>query len=442
MPSATTSPAANVVASRREDARRAVTACERILAIAKGTVATKIKTGGGIDAEQHAAHGLSWLATYVEALRQMQAWAERLSEAGTFGEIEQLIHGIAFAEYAAQIAGGIAISQSEVVRLADLGLGAADIGRFTNETATLAQYADRAARARLAGLIAANPNAVSYGDPGLDDTHIAIRDQMRRFSMDEVLPHAHGWHLANRYIPLELIAKLSELGVFGLTIPEEFGGMGLGKEAMCVVSEELSRGYIGVGSLGTRSEIAAELILLGGTDAQKAHYLPKIAAGSQAFQGNLFDNPARFNVLESAGKTLVVTDGRNASALVALIEALDNFPHEKRTVVYSAEEDRRDQDIIKQGQLLGRGFDRVILCEIESGAERPVGEVTRLLRAGVEGAARTRQIEEIRDWTTAVDAAWSCLGRGEMLVIQTCTVPKTVRKLQSLLGLEPAEAAA
>ena len=59
---------------------------------------------------------------------------------------------------------------------------------------------------------------------------------------------------------------------------------------------------------------------------------------------------------------------------------------------------------------------------------------------GLEEAARTRQIEEIRDWTAAVDAAWGSLGRGEMLVIQTCTVPKTVRKLQSLLGLEPAEA--
>ena len=67
-----------------------------------------------------------------------------------------------------------------------------------------------------------------------------------------------------------LIAQMSELGVFSLTLPEEYGGLGLGKEAMCVVSEELSRGYIGVGSLGTRSEIAEELILNGGTDAQKA----------------------------------------------------------------------------------------------------------------------------------------------------------------------------
>jgi (2S)-methylsuccinyl-CoA dehydrogenase len=76
-----------------------------------------------------------------------------------------------------------------------------------------------------------------------------------------------------------LIAKLAELGVFGISLPEEFGGMGLGKEAMCVVSEELSRGYIGVGSLGTRSEIAGELILDNGTDEQKRKYLPKIASG-------------------------------------------------------------------------------------------------------------------------------------------------------------------
>jgi cyanophycin synthetase len=168
--------------------------------------------------------------------------------------------------------------------------------------------------------------------------------------------------------------------------------------------------------------------------------LPKIAAGLQSFQGNLFDNPARFNVLESADKTLVVTDGRNSSALAALIEALDNFPHERRTVVYSAEEDRRDCDITSQGELLGQGFDRVILCEIEAGSERLTGDVTRLLRVGVERGDRAKHIDEIRDWTAAVDTAWSSLGRGEMLVIQTCSVPKTVRKLQSLLGLEPTDA--
>ena len=91
-------------------------------------------------------------------------------------------------------------------------------------------------------------------------------------------PIAQEIHRKDVLIPLDLVAKLSELGVFGLTIPEEYGGLGLGKIAMCVVTEELSRGYIGVGSLGTRAEIAAELILGGGTDAQKKEWLPKIAA--------------------------------------------------------------------------------------------------------------------------------------------------------------------
>jgi (2S)-methylsuccinyl-CoA dehydrogenase len=94
------------------------------------------------------------------------------------------------------------------------------------------------------------------------------------------VPHAHAWHLANSYIPEEVIGKLGALGVFSLTIPGAFGGLGLGKEAMCVVSEELSRGYIGVGSLGTRSEIAGELILGGGTQQQKEKYLPQIASGA------------------------------------------------------------------------------------------------------------------------------------------------------------------
>jgi (2S)-methylsuccinyl-CoA dehydrogenase len=107
----------------------------------------------------------------------------------------------------------------------------------------------------------------------------SMRTEMRKFADSEVVPAAQDWHRANRYIPLEVIGKMADLGVFGLTVPEEFGGLGLGKESMCVVSEELSRGYIGVGSIGTRSEIAAELILGSGTEEQKRRWLPKIASG-------------------------------------------------------------------------------------------------------------------------------------------------------------------
>jgi cyanophycin synthetase len=164
-----------------------------------------------------------------------------------------------------------------------------------------------------------------------------------------------------------------------------------------------------------------------------------IASALRSFQSNLIDNPGRFNVLESSGKTIVVTDGRNISALRALIEALDNFPHERRTVVYSAEEDRRDGDITQQGQLLGRAFDRVYLCEIEDGIERPRGEVTALLRVGVNDGQRVKEVTEIRDWSTAIDAAWGRVELGEMLVLQTNSVSATVKKLQTMLGLEPQE---
>ena len=167
-----------------------------------------------------------------------------------------------------------------------------------------------------------------------------------------------------------------------------------------------------------------------------------IAAGLQIFQGNMLDNPARFNVLESAGKTLILTDGRNLSALNALVETLSGFTHAKRTVVYSAEEDRRDQDIERQGAVLGQAFDRVVLCEIDDTECRPRGDVMKLLKAGMNGKDRVSEILEISDWSQAVDVAWSRLGRGELLVIQSSTIPRTVRKVQALLHLEPGDASA
>jgi (2S)-methylsuccinyl-CoA dehydrogenase len=233
-----------------------------------------------IEAEQHAGHGLAWLATYVEAIKEMAAYAKRMQEDGRFGETEQLLTRIGLGEYLAQVFGGIPMNQSEIARLSDFGLEPQDIASFRNEVveALIASGNTRENRAALAALIAEAREGM-IGDPGLDETFEAIRGEMRRFSDAEVVPHAQNWHRANVYIPLEVIAGLSAMGVFGLTIPEAYGGMGLGKVAMCVVSEELSRGYIGVGSLGTRSEIAAELIIVGGTEAQKQKYLPKIASG-------------------------------------------------------------------------------------------------------------------------------------------------------------------
>ena len=237
-------------------------------------------SGALIEANQTAAHGVAWLATYTQALHQMQGWADRLVADGKFGEIEQLIHQIAFAEYLLQIAGGIQMNQGEVVRLQDMGLGADVAATLSTPAITvLTQTGNtQAVRTRLVVLMQEQAANITVGASGLDEELEMIREQFRRFALEKVEPFAHDWHLKDELIPMEVIEELAEMGVGGLTIPEEYGGFGLSKSSMCVVSEELSRGYIGVGSLGTRSEIAAELIICGGTEEQKQKWLPRLAS--------------------------------------------------------------------------------------------------------------------------------------------------------------------
>ncbi len=237
-------------------------------------------SGRLIEENQVAAHGLSWLATYVYCLRQMQKWAESLQAEGKFGEMEQLIHQIGFGEYLLQVNGGIQMNQGEIIRPQDLGLGADALNTLkVPAVETLcAQGNSQAARTRLVELMEAQAGSTMFGNSGLEEELEMIRDQFRRYAVEKVEPNAHDWHLKDELIPMEVIEELAEMGVFGLTIPEEYGGFGLSKASMVVVSEELSRGYIGVGSLGTRSEIAAELILCGGTEEQKANWLPKLAS--------------------------------------------------------------------------------------------------------------------------------------------------------------------
>jgi (2S)-methylsuccinyl-CoA dehydrogenase len=250
-------------------------------------VKAKLAPGGKVDnaaleREEHVAHGLAWISTYAEGLRQLADYAKRIEGEGRFGEMESLLSQIVAGEYLAQLAGGVTMSQGEVARLHELGVPESARETFlTDDVTALIQGVTTQMRARVVALIqdAQAAAAANYGDPGLEETYEEIRNEMRRFSEAEVVPHAQDWHLKDEYIPIELINHMAELGVFSLTLPQEYGGLGLGKEAMCVVSEELSRGYIGVGSLGTRSEIAEELILNGGTDAQKEEWLPKISSG-------------------------------------------------------------------------------------------------------------------------------------------------------------------
>jgi (2S)-methylsuccinyl-CoA dehydrogenase len=296
-----------------ELAREASAALEALLADAVAKVRERVMVEGRVvarlfDREQRAAHGLAWLATYVEAVRQLAAYAERMVSDDSLGEIEEHLVRIGLGECIAQIVGGIPMSQGEVVRPIDLGLSAAQVAARINPSVEglVASGNTAERRARLIELMRVSHNA-TVGVCGLDDTLESIREEMRKFADSEVIGEAQSWHRTNSYIPMEIIAQMSELGVFGLTIPEEYGGMGLGKESMCVVSEELSRGYIGVGSLGTRSEIAAELILGGGTSEQKEKWLPKIASG-EVLPTAVFTEPNTGSDLASL-KTRAVREG-------------------------------------------------------------------------------------------------------------------------------------
>ena len=292
----------------------AIAPVEAVFERAKASVKARVSedgrvSGALIEANQTAAHGLAWLATYTQSLKQMQAWAEGLDANGQFGETEQLLHQIAFGEYLWQIYGGIQMNQGEIVRLQDLGLDQTDMRALMEPAVmTLTQGANtQAARTRLVELMQEHSANITVGRSGLDDELEMIREQFRRYAVEKVEPFAHDWHLNDELIPIEVIEELAEMGVFGLTIPEEYGGFGLSKASMCVVSEELSRGYIGVGSLGTRSEIAAELIIAGGTEEQKAKWLPALAS-AEKLPTAVFTEPNTGSDLGSL-RTRAVKDG-------------------------------------------------------------------------------------------------------------------------------------
>jgi (2S)-methylsuccinyl-CoA dehydrogenase len=291
---------------------RALGAAEVFLAAARARAITRMAPRGKVEpalftTEQLAAHALAWMASYVEALRQMRNWATRLDEAGRFGEVEGLVLEVTYGEYLAQLAGGIQMAQSEFARPQDLGLADDEIVPLRAGAAGELSAGAAAARLRLGKHLAQSDESV-FGDSGIEDPTLEmVREQVRRFAEREVTPHAQEWHRGDSLIPLPVIEQLARIGVFGMTIPEEHGGLGLGKTAMSLVSEELSRAYIGVGSLGTRSEIAGELIRLNGTDAQKARWLPAIASGA-VLPTAVFTEPNTGSDLASL-QTRAVRDG-------------------------------------------------------------------------------------------------------------------------------------
>ncbi|HEY7797651.1 MAG TPA: acyl-CoA dehydrogenase family protein [Hyphomonadaceae bacterium] len=277
-----------VISDLRTTLRQAAADAEAYFLELRRQVAAKVAPGGKvdrrkIDEEQRATHGLAWVLTYVETLKETANWADRIADEGKFGEIEQLLTQILFGEYLFQLGGGLPMTQLEIVRPNDMLTDVSAAQKLATPAITKLITHGNTAPARMAaaklirGFLESQKATVEY--TGLEETFEQIRDQFRTFGKEVVEPYAHEWHLKDELIPDAVVKQMGEMGVFGLTIPEEFGGLGLGKTSMCVVSEELSRAYIGVGSLGTRSEIAAELLLNGGTRAQQEKYLPGIASG-------------------------------------------------------------------------------------------------------------------------------------------------------------------
>ncbi|KGJ02819.1 acyl-CoA dehydrogenase [Paracoccus versutus] len=262
-------------------AAAAVAAMRLYLDRVKDEVAGRVTVDGRpqaarVDQQQRAVHGFAWAATVVEALAQTESWGRRLQAAGTLGEAERLVIEIGFGEYLAQLLGGIPMGPNEMLRPADLGVSNHALAQDAAVAGFIAGGNTPANRARLVELIQSGEQVSdALGDADLD----MIRETYRRFAEERIAPSAHQWHLADVLIPDDIVAEMAELGTFGVCIDEEYGGLGLGKLAMCVVTEELSRGWIAAGSLGTRSEIAGELILGGGTPEQKAEWLPRIASG-------------------------------------------------------------------------------------------------------------------------------------------------------------------
>ena len=312
-----------------------------------------------LNQEQHAAHGLAWIATYKETLREMLNWAANLESENRFTEYEKLILQFIFSEYLCQIKTGIPMSQLEVIRPKDLGLKNGLFNEIDNNSFNdlILNGNESKDRLELANIIRESVSSNNFGSLGIDETSSMIRDQFNKFVEEHVTPYAHEWHLKDELIPMSVIDKMSELGIFGLTIPEEYGGLGMSKLAMCIVTEELARGYIGIGSLGTRTDISSELLLIGGTEEQKQKWLPKIASG-EILPTAVFTEPNTGSDLASlktratangthysiTGNKTWITHGARSDLMTMLARTNPDEKGYKGLSMFLAEKERGDDD--------------------------------------------------------------------------------------------------
>ena len=153
----------------------------------------------------------------------------------------------------------------------------------------------------------------------------------------------------------------------------------------------------------------------------------------ETFASDVSTVPGRFNIFETSGRTVISDYGHNASALLALVDAIRKLPHKRRSIVYTAAGDRRDADIIEQAQIIGTHFDEVYLYEDKCTRGRADGEVVRLMRLGLRDTIRVKRVFETRGEQVAIEGALENLERGDLLLCQVDQVEEALGWIESKL---------
>lgn len=261
-------------------AGQAINAAEQLLTAIGKSLAAQCTEGAEIsnkklDENQPAAYDYAWMASELYAAKAMLRYAERFPQ--------PLETGLAFFFIAETIN---SLSNKIGFRCGEFGVKH-DLLDKTIWQPTVLDFVAKTLHpnhyTQVARLIHEKNSGGTYG---LDEQHEMFRETFKRFAEDKVMPLAEKVHRHDQLIPQEIIDGLKELGCFGLTIPQKFGGFQDDNQpdntGMVVVTEELSRGSLGIaGSLITRPEILSKALLKGGTEEQKQEWLPKLATGEK-----------------------------------------------------------------------------------------------------------------------------------------------------------------
>ena len=256
-----------------DDARQLLAAADSLLAGALTRARILTQNGKAIDDHQVLAERVAYAATEARAARELIEYAAGVRSEGRGG---------AWLE-ATAAAGAAELVASLVARLTpavdDLGIGDDALqASFPPELRKKLRAASNEAVFRAIGREVAAQRG--RNETPLDETLEQVRSSVREFAEKEIAPHAERIHRTDDLIPEEFITKMAELGYFGLSVPEEYGGYEMGNLAMILTTEELSRASLAAaGSLITRPEILTKALMAGGTEEQKKFWLPKIAAG-------------------------------------------------------------------------------------------------------------------------------------------------------------------